>query len=73
MHEYDDLLGPGVKWMIERGVKARVGPYGRLDLPQPLKDATEKYAGQTRLSDDGTCPALDSHLLLSPGAISVCL
>jgi len=46
------LLSPGVYWMVEHGMRIKVAPPSRLDWPPPYKEATEKYSGQVRLSDD---------------------
>jgi hypothetical protein len=54
MHLYSDYLSPGLKWIIERGVKMRVRDYGKLQLAKPFLEATEQYAGQVKLSDDET-------------------
>lgn len=54
MHEYSDFLTPGLNWILERGVKMRVRDYGKLELPVPFIEATEKYSAQVEISDDET-------------------
>jgi len=46
------LLPPGVFYKVERGMTMKIIPTERVDWPPPYKDATEKYSGQVRLSDD---------------------
>ena len=47
-----DLVAPGVYYKVERGMQMKIVPTSRIDWPPPYKDATEKYSGQVRLSDD---------------------
>src|SRR5215470_11820031 len=47
-----DLLSPGVYYKVERGMTMKIVPTERVDWPPPYKDATEKYSGQVRLSQD---------------------
>jgi hypothetical protein len=47
-----DLLSPGVYYKVVNGMSMKVVPTERVDWPPPYKDATEKYSGQVRLSDD---------------------
>jgi hypothetical protein len=54
MHEYSDVLTPGLKWIIDRSVKMKVREYGKLHLPKPQAEATEKYSSQVKLSEDST-------------------
>ena len=51
--KYKDLFGPAMLWSIQRGVKVRVGPYGKIEHPKPVMDATEQYSGQAKLAADG--------------------
>jgi hypothetical protein len=48
----DDLISPGVKWMVRRGMKIKVADYQKVTLPPPYLEATEKYSAQVKLSDD---------------------
>src|SRR5262249_51959709 len=47
-----DLVAPGVYYKVERGMQMKIVPSSRIDWPPTYKDATEKYSGQVRLSDD---------------------
>jgi len=47
-----DLVAPGVYYKVERGMTMKIVPSQRVDWPPPYKEATEKYAGQVRLTDD---------------------
>src|SRR5215831_14546690 len=47
-----DLLSPGVYYKVERGMTMKIVPTERIDWPPPYKDATEKYSGQVRLTED---------------------
>src|SRR5262249_30911864 len=47
-----DLLSPGVYYKVLNGMSMKIAPTERVDWPPPYKDATEKYSGQVRLSDD---------------------
>ncbi len=53
MDQAGDLLIPGIKWFVERGMPIKVGPYKKVELPKLYKEATEKYSGQVKLSSDG--------------------
>ena len=48
-----DMISPGVRWCVKHGMSILVGQTQKIDLPKPYLDATEKYASQVRLSDDG--------------------
>jgi hypothetical protein len=47
-----ELVGPGVYYRVEQGMSLKIIPTQRVDWPPPYKDATEKYSGQVRLSQD---------------------
>ena len=47
-----DLLSPGVYYKVVNGMSMKIVPTERVDWPPPYKDATEKYSGQVRLTDD---------------------
>ena len=47
-----DLVSPGVYYKVQRGMSMKIIPSERVDWPPPYKDATEKYSGQVRLTDD---------------------
>lgn len=48
-----DLLSPGMEWCVRYGWKMRVVAPRPVGWPQAYKEATEKYAGQVKLSADG--------------------
>jgi hypothetical protein len=48
----ENLVSPGVFYMVQHGMHMNVVPTQRIDWPPPYKDATEKYSSQVRLSDD---------------------
>lgn len=54
VEQYKALFGPAMMWSIERGVKVRVGPYKKVELPEPMRQATERYSAQVRLAPDIT-------------------
>ncbi|MGH7865454.1 MAG: DUF1329 domain-containing protein, partial [Candidatus Binataceae bacterium] len=47
-----DMVAPGVYYKVERGMTMKIVPSQRVDWPPPYKEATEKYSGQVRLTDD---------------------
>ena len=53
MAEAEDLLIPSMKWMVERGLVIHVGEYEKVEWPSKFLEATEKYSGQVKLSQDG--------------------
>jgi len=53
VEKYKDFFGPAMLWSIDRGVKVRVGTYGKIETPKPVRDATEQYSGQVKLAGDG--------------------
>ncbi len=53
-HLYTDYLTPGLNWIIDRDYKMKVRDYGKLVLPPPFLEATEKYSSQVELSEDRT-------------------
>jgi hypothetical protein len=48
-----DLISPGVEWCVRHGMKMNVIPYKKIEWNKPYREATEKYAGQTKLAPDG--------------------
>ncbi len=52
--EYAELNGPSIQWLINRGLDIEVGEYRKVLNPPPFREATEKYAGQVRISEDST-------------------
>src|SRR5262249_5918740 len=47
-----NLVATGVYYKVQRGMTMKIVPTERIDWPPPYKDATEKYSGQVRLSED---------------------
>jgi hypothetical protein len=47
-----DLVSPGVYYKVERGMSLKITSTQRIDWPPPYKEATEKFSGQVRLSED---------------------
>jgi hypothetical protein len=48
-----DLVSPGVLWCVQHGMAMKIVPYKKIEWNPPYKEATEKYAGQVKLSADG--------------------
>ncbi len=53
VHEIKDLISPGVQWCVERGMPITIVETKKITMPRRYLEATEKYAGQARLSADG--------------------
>jgi hypothetical protein len=53
MAKAENLIIPTVKWYLENGMKIKVTPYKKVELPRLYREATEKYSGQVKLSPDG--------------------
>jgi len=51
--EAGDMISPGVKWCVQRGMIIHVVAPQEIELPKPYVEATEKYAPQVRLAPDG--------------------
>jgi hypothetical protein len=47
-----DLVSPGVFEKVRYGMSMNIVPTERIEWPPPYKEATEKYSGQVRLSED---------------------
>jgi hypothetical protein len=54
LDEWSHLLGPGMRWAVERGAVLPVTAYRPISDPPPYREATEKFSGQVELSEDGT-------------------
>jgi Protein of unknown function (DUF1329) len=54
VEKVDGLVSPGVHWAVEQGMDVNVVPYKSIAEPKAYKEATEKYAAQTELADDGS-------------------
>ena len=48
-----DLVSPGNLELVRQGMQMNIVPTARLEWPTPYKTATEKYAPQVRLNDQG--------------------
>ncbi|MGH7782187.1 MAG: DUF1329 domain-containing protein [Candidatus Binataceae bacterium] len=46
------FVSPGVYYAVTHGMRMEIVPTGRIEWPPPYKEATEKYSGQVRLSED---------------------
>ena len=53
MDKAGDLLTPGLKWIIVRGMRMRVIDPEPVPLPKAFREATEQYSGQAKLAEDG--------------------
>jgi hypothetical protein len=47
-----DLVSPGTYVAVSKGMRMNIVAPQRVDWPPPYQDATEKYSGQVRLSED---------------------
>ncbi len=47
-----DLVSPGVFYLVKHDMRMNIVPTERVDWPPPYKEATEKYSAQVRLSND---------------------
>jgi hypothetical protein len=50
-----DLVSPGNFALVKQGMRMKIVPSERLEWPPPYKAATEKYAAQVGLNDQGEC------------------
>lgn len=48
-----DLLSPGMEWCVKRGFPITVSETKKVEWPQAYKDATEKYSGQVKMTNNG--------------------
>lgn len=53
MAEAADVLNPTANWMLNQGMKMKVIEYREYKWPRAYAEATEKFAGQVNLSEDG--------------------
>lgn len=53
MDQAKNVLTPTAEWMLNQGMVMKVGEYRKYEWPKAYKEATEKYAGQVKLSADG--------------------
>jgi len=48
-----DLVSPGLAWCLRHGLQMKIVPYRKIEWNKAYREATEKYAAQVRLSEDG--------------------
>ncbi|MFT4571054.1 MAG: hypothetical protein ACI8TX_002074 [Hyphomicrobiaceae bacterium] len=58
--EYRDVLGPGLEWIVERGVDLPVVAHKETAFPPRFAAATEKYSSQVQIADD--CTHITNHV-----------
>ncbi|HVA81087.1 MAG TPA: DUF1329 domain-containing protein, partial [Candidatus Binataceae bacterium] len=46
------FVSPGVYYAVTHGMRMEIVPTGIIEWPPPYREATEKYSGQVRLSED---------------------
>ncbi|HUO04440.1 MAG TPA: DUF1329 domain-containing protein [Candidatus Binataceae bacterium] len=46
------LVSPGIYYAVTHGMRMSIVPTESIDWPPPYKEATEKYSGQVRLTED---------------------
>jgi len=49
----EEFLTPSIRWMVERGMTIQVIETRKVQWPKAYKEATEKYAGQVKIAEDG--------------------
>ncbi len=54
IEKYEELLSPGMRWIVARGVSLPITEHHEVKFPPPFIEATEKYSAQVKLSEDGT-------------------
>ncbi len=59
-----DLVSPAIKWCVRNGMTMKIIEPKRITWPQAYVAATEKYAGQVSLSENGL--ALENHVAGAP-------
>ena len=50
----ETLLTPSTRWMVERGMPIQVIATKKVTWPKAYEDATEKFAAQVEIADDGS-------------------
>ena len=48
-----DLVSPGMEWCIKRGWPMTISETKKIEWPQAYKEATEKFSGQVKLTNNG--------------------
>lgn len=49
-----DIASPGILWAVENGMDLTIVPYEKIEEPPHYTAATEKYASQVTLGEDGS-------------------
>ncbi len=52
IEKVEDLVSPGIKWIIRRGMRMTIVDPQPIPLPKAYREATEKYSAQVKLSED---------------------
>ncbi len=52
IEKVEDLVSPGLKWIIRRGMRMTIVDPQPIPLPKAYREATEKYSAQVKLSED---------------------
>src|SRR5262245_59448662 len=47
------LLTPSTRWMVEQGMPMQIIATKKVEWPKAYREATEKYASQVRIAEDG--------------------
>lgn len=53
MASAEEFLTPAMKWYVTNGMPMKIVDYKKIEWPKAFKEATEKYAGQVKISADG--------------------
>lgn len=53
VEQFRNVITPGVQWLVLQGMRLEMIEPRPIVLPRVYREATEKYAGQVRLSRDG--------------------
>ena len=59
-----DLISPGVQWCVEQGMTMKIIAPKPIGWPKRYKEATEKYASQVKLAENGL--SLSGHVAGAP-------
>ena len=49
----EELLTPSTRWMVERGMPLLIIETKKVEWPRAYREATEKYAAQVKIAEDG--------------------
>jgi len=49
----EELLTPSTRWMVERGMPLPIIETKKVEWPRAYREATEKYAAQVKIAEDG--------------------